>query len=447
MNKILIVDDDNALRLTIEKFLQENGFQTIGASNGNQAKEILKNNIIDVLITDLKLPDIDGISLLKFAKDFDEEIEVIVITAYGTVQNAVYAMKLGAFDYVTKPVELDELLFRIQKIMEKQQLRNKTHTLEIELSRKNIPGKLIYKSKKMKQVIAQAKLAAQSDTNVVLEGESGTGKELLAKLIHNESPRRKKPFIPIDCGAIPDSLLESELFGFVKGAFTGAISHRKGLLEEANGGTLFLDEISNTSFALQSKILRVIQDKQIRYLGSNTLVDIDVRFISATNKNLEQLVKEGKFREDLFFRLNVFQIKIPPLRERTEDIIPLANFFVEHYAKTFGKTDIKISEQAQNLLLSYNWPGNVRELQNAIERATLLCKDNIIKPQDLPIKLATEKEQLIEEGLNNNMSLEELEKKYIIVSLGKFKGDKTKTARYLKIGRNTLWRKLQKYGK
>jgi transcriptional regulator with PAS, ATPase and Fis domain len=300
----------------------------------------------------------------------------------------------------------------------------------------------------MKRVIALAETAAQSDVNVLIEGESGTGKELIARFIHNKSQRKQKPFIPIDCGAIPDNLLESELFGFVKGAFTGAIFNRKGLFEEANYGTIFLDEVSNTSPSLQAKILRAIQEKQIRRLGTNSLIDIDVRIISATNKNLPQLVKEGKFREDLYFRLNVFNIFIPPLRERLEDIMPIANFYLEYYAKKFGKNVNLFAEEVENVFLMYQWPGNVRELQNVVERAVLLSKDKVVTKECIPISIypAEENDRVILNGLNSSYTLEELEKKYILMVLGKFKGDKSKSAKFLKIGRNTLWRKLIKYG-
>jgi two-component system, NtrC family, response regulator AtoC len=448
MVKILVVDDDTSLRLTIEKFLNENGFQTYGASNGLEAKNILESSSVDIVVTDLKMPQMDGMELLRFIKTYFPEIEVILITAYGTVQTAVEAMKLGAFDYITKPVNLDELLIIINKVVEKINLLNKTHSLEIELNRKTLPSKLVYKSKSMKRVIALAGTAAQSDVNVLIEGESGTGKELIARFIHNKSQRKQKPFIPIDCGAIPDNLLESELFGFVKGAFTGAIFNRKGLFEEANYGTIFLDEVSNTSPSLQAKILRAIQEKQIRRLGTNSLIDIDVRIISATNKNLPQLVKEGKFREDLYFRLNVFNIFIPPLRERLEDIMPIANFYLEYYAKKFGKNVNLFAEEVENVFLMYQWPGNVRELQNVVERAVLLSKDKVVTKECIPISIypAEENDRVILNGLNSSYTLEELEKKYILTVLGKFKGDKSKSAKFLKIGRNTLWRKLIKYG-
>jgi len=436
MNKILIIDDEKTQREALASFLEKENYSTLTAERGGEGIKLSKG--VDLVLLDLKLPDMDGLDVLSKIKEIDPEIEVIMLTAYGTVETAVSAMKKGAFDYLTKPIDLDELLLLIKRALEKKEMEREIKFLREELIKYTGEPLIIAESEKMKEVLSLAVRVARSSSSVLIYGESGTGKELIARAIHYSSPRKSKRFVAISCAALPETLLESELFGFEKGAFTGALSGKPGKFEVANGGTIFLDEVGDIPLSIQVKLLRVLQEKEIERLGSNELRKVDVRIISATNQNLEKKIKEGKFREDLYYRLNVVTIEIPPLRERKEDIIPLAKHFLEKFRKEIGKPIEGFTKEAKELLLSYHWPGNVRELQNAIERAVVLTRSNLIRKEDLPLSTPQEEEEI--------RTPEDLERKYIERVLKKTRWNIKKAAEILGIHRNTLRLKIKKYG-
>ena len=375
MYKILIVDDDEQMRAALSATLQHLKFDTHSVKSAVEALKTLEDNSFDVIISDLKMPKMDGLEFLQKAKSKTSS-PIIMITAFGTIENAVQAMKFGAFDFILKPFSADVL----QKVVNLA-ISHKKASEGIEKPAKD--NSFIVESKKMKDVLNLAHKVAQTDATVLLLGDSGTGKEMLAQYIHSSSKRSKGRLVGINCAAIPLNLLESELFGYEKGAFSGATKAYAGKFEQANKGTLLLDEITEMPLELQAKILRVIQERKIDRLGSKESVDVDVRIICTTNKKIEEEVKNGNFREDLYYRINVFPIKIPPLKERKEDIVPLSEFFLKKYAASFGKNVCSISEGAMDILLKYNWPGNVRELENVIERAVVLCEGNTIEEDDI----------------------------------------------------------------
>ncbi|MCS6860029.1 MAG: sigma-54 dependent transcriptional regulator [Abditibacteriales bacterium] len=383
MAAILIVDDQASSRLTLSMLLKKQGHQLGQAASAQEAIEKLAQDVYDAVIADLRMENPNsGIEVLKAAQRLTPSPAVIILTAYGSVESAVEAMKLGAADYVQKPFAPDELLVKLDRALEWQ--RKDAELVRLRRAQDKLYGfeNIVAKSKGMLEVLDLVRRVAPSDATVLIEGETGTGKELIARALHQHSPRHRAPFLPINCGALPETILESELFGHVKGAFTDAKTNKKGLFEEADGGTIFLDEISETSPSTQVKLLRVLQDGEVRRVGSNTPIQVDVRIIAATNRLLKQHVAEGKFREDLYYRLQVIPIRIPPLRERKEDILPLAEHFLRMY-NAKNNRDIKgLSREAQKLLLTYDWPGNVRELENAIERAVILCTGKEITPDD-----------------------------------------------------------------
>jgi two-component system NtrC family response regulator len=436
MHKILIVDDEKTQREALAGFLEGENYVTLTAERGEEGIKLSKG--VDLVLLDLKLPDMDGLEVLSKIKEEDPEIEVIMLTAYGTIETAVSAIKRGAFDYLTKPIDLEKLLLVIKRALEKKEMEREIRFLREELVRYTGEPLIIAESNKMKEVLSLAVRVAQSSSSVLLYGESGTGKELLARAIHYSSPRRTKRFVAISCAALPETLLESELFGYEKGAFTGAVKSKPGKFEVANGGTLFLDEIGDIPLSIQVKLLRVLQEREIERLGSNEPRKVDVRIISATNQKLEEKIKEGKFREDLYYRLNVVTIEIPPLRERKEDIIPLANHFLEKFKRELGKPIEGFTREARELLLSYNWPGNVRELQNVIERAVVLTRSNLIGKGDLPLPTPREKEEI--------RTLEDLERKHIERVLRETGWNINRASQILGIHRNTLRLKIRKYG-
>ncbi len=438
MKKILIVDDERAQREALGGFLKKKGFETLKAGSGEEALKQLEESGVNLLLVDLKLPEMSGLDLLSEVKKRYPNIEVIVITAFGSIETAVRAMKLGAFHYLTKPIDLEELLILINRALEKQEMELEIQALREELRDLKKSQEIIAESPKMKEVLSLIYRVALTPATVLLIGESGTGKELLARAIHEASTRRGR-FVAVSCAAIPENLLESELFGYEKGAFTGADRPKPGKFELADGGTLFLDEIGDLPQVLQPKLLRAIQEKEVERLGGTRPIKVDVRIISATNQDLEKKVREGKFREDLFYRLNVVRIDIPPLRERPEDIIPLANHFLKKYREELKKPVEGFTEKAERLLLSYKWPGNVRELENAVERAVVLTRKNYIEPEDLPIGHR-------EEFLKEPMRLDEVEANHIRKVIGLTKGNLGEAARILGIHRNTLREKLKKYG-
>ena len=445
---ILIIDDEEAQRNVLKGYLEKKGFKIFTASSGNEGVKSVKDNIIDIILSDYKMPDITGLEVLEQVKKINPEISFVILTAYGTIENAVRAMRLGAFDYISKPVDLDELDLLLERIIENKNLKSEIELLKNQLKEKFKIDSLISASPKMDDILSIASRAAESKATVLITGGSGTGKEVLAKSIHFASPRKDKPFIAVNIPALPETLLESELFGYEKGAFTGADKSKKGRFELAEGGTLFLDEIGDIPLNLQVKLLRVLQEHQIERLGSTENISIDVRIIAATHQNLEQKIKEKTFREDLFYRLNIISLNIPPLQERKEDIIPLIEYFVEKYSKENNKKKMNLSKEAIDALLKYNYPGNVRELENIIERSVVLSRNNIIVLNDLPnvVKgFKEEKEIKINEEKTLIEQVEELEKKLIYDALSKTNGNQSQAGRILGLTERNLRYKMQKY--
>jgi DNA-binding NtrC family response regulator len=447
MASILVVDNEHSVRMTLALLLKGQGHQVAEAADGRAAIEKLREEPISLIITDLKMAEVSGLDVLREAKALRPEAGVILLTGHGTIESAVEAMRLGAFDYVTKPFESSELLHRVQNALNHHQLVSEVRRLRQQIREQRGFGTLVGRSPQMARVAEMISRVAKTDTTILIEGESGTGKELVARAIHAESPRADRPFVAINCGALPETLLESELFGHVKGAFTGATATKKGLFEEADRGTLFLDEIGDTSPAIQIKLLRVLQEREIRRVGSNAPIKIDVRVLAATHRSLEALVKEGRFREDLLYRLNVVTIPVPPLRERREDIPLLAAHFLEGAAKRLGKPVPTLSQEAMNLLLEYPWPGNVRQLENAIERALLLATRETIFPGDFPpTVLGTGSAGEPGRPSSKLTRLEDVEREHILRTLDELGWNQARAAEALGIGRNTLWRKLKEFG-
>ena len=441
LKKILVVDDEAPLREILQRGLtQMGGYWVEVAQNGQEAIEKVEKEIFDLILTDLMMPEMDGMELLKILKGTRPEIPVIMMTAYGSIDTAVEAMKIGANDYITKPVDLRDLLLRISKVHQENLLLQENRLLRMEVRKKFQFSKIIGKSRKMQEIFTLIEKVAPSNSTVIIYGGSGTGKELVAKAIHYNSPRADRPFIPFNCSAIPETLVESELFGHMKGAFTGAVQTKKGLFEEANGGTLFLDEIATVLPSVQVKLLRVLQEKEVMKIGSTDRTKIDVRMIAATNEDLEANMKKGKFREDLFYRLHVFPIFLPDLRDRKEDIPLLAYHFLDLYAKEARKEIKGISKEAMDLLLDYAWPGNVRELENAIERAIIMSEGELITPQDLPRDLVEGSSFLIRRGAKERKSLDQIKAEYILQILKETNGNKKMAAEILKVNPRTLYR-------
>lgn len=442
--KIIAVDDDPVTCSILTRILSRYGCIYEIIRNGSEAIQKLKDSKYDLLITDLKMPDVDGITLLKESKRINPDTPVIMITGFSTVESAVEAMKSGAYDYIRKPIDPDELLLIIERALENKRLIDENRILKEELSERFGFVSIVGQHPGMLQVFDIVKKVAQSRTNVIIRGESGTGKELIARAIHFNGPRRKNRFIAVNCGAIVDTLLENEIFGHEKGAFTGATSQKSGLLEAANAGTLFLDEIGNIKEVMQIRLLRVIQERSFFRLGGTREIKVDVRFICATNQDLEKLVEEGKFREDLFHRLNVVTISLPPLRERREDIPLLGEHFIKKFNNYYGRSIKGITENALNAFMQYNWKGNVRELENVIERAVNLMEGDMITTADIP-------EYIIEKGGTGKTkaripTLKEVERMQILHVLKETGGDRAKAAEMLGIDKTTLWRKAKRYG-
>ncbi len=443
-NSILIVDDDPELRNLMKDILEDHNFQVAVARDGNEALSCLENQEALVVLTDLRMKGMDGAELLQEIVKSHPACNVIMMTAFGTVESAVEAMKRGAFDYLTKPIKTDELLVTIEKALREATLRQEVAHLRKQVTREYSFDQILGKSKPMQEVFDLIRRVADTQTNILITGESGTGKELVAKAIHFNSSRRDAPFVPVNCAAIPEFLLESELFGHMRGSFTDAKSDKRGLFEEANKGTLFLDEISEMPMMLQAKLLRAVQEREIRRVGATRSVAIDVRIIAATNLRLAEEVQAKRFREDLYYRLNVIEIRLPPLRERKEDIPLLCDMMLEKSSVGRQKEVTKISEAALGLLLDYAWPGNVRELENIMERAVTLAQGPIVTPNDLPpaIRDAQGDRYLVEESAERLLSLEDIVHLYIQRILEKTKGNKFKAAQILDIDRKTLYRKL-----
>lgn len=446
---ILIVDDEDAQRNILKGYLEKKGYRIFSASSGNEGIKSVRENVIDIVLSDFKMPDKTGLEVLEEVKKINPEISFVILTAYGTIENAVKAMRLGAFDYISKPVDLDELDLMIERIIENRNLRSEIQILKGQLKEKFKIEFFISQSTKMEEVLSMASRAADSKATVLITGESGTGKEVLAKSIHYVSNRKDKPFIAVNVPALPATLLESELFGHEKGAFTGAEKTKKGRFELADGGTIFLDEIGDIPINLQVKLLRVLQEHQIERVGSTESISIDVRIIAATHQNLEQKITDGNFREDLYYRLNIVSLNIPPLRERKEDILPLIEHFVEKYSKENGKQKLSLSKETVDTLIKYNYPGNVRELENIIERAVVLSRSHTITLNDLPnvVKgFKAEKEIPVNEDMTLIEQVEELEKKLIFDALTKSNGNQSQAGRILGLTERNLRYKMQKYG-
>jgi DNA-binding NtrC family response regulator len=450
---ILIVDDDEVMQQTLSDVLKKKGYEVFSVGAGNGALSIIKKNIIDLVLLDMRLPDVDGIDILKKIKEFDTEILVIMMTAYSDVQTAVSAMKSGAYHYINKPFELEELKLLIEKGLETKSLINEVRRLhrqqKEEFQNSHIHG-VSPQIQYVRELIGM--ISKTHKTSVLIQGESGTGKELAANAIHYNSKRGNKPLMKINCSAIPDSLLESELFGYEKGAFTDAKNTKKGLFELADGGTVFLDEIGDMKPFLQSKILRVLENQTFMRVGGERELRVDVRIIAATNKNLEALVREGSFRKDLYYRLKVMVIEMPPLRERVEDILLLSNLFIEENNREHNKSIRGFSEEAKKLLTQYHWPGNVRELKNVIERAMILTDQDLITHKQLPFELrqtggfdrAMSGPEVAE--INEEMSLDHMEKMHLTKVLKSLEWNKSKASKILGISRATLRAKIRKYG-
>jgi two-component system NtrC family response regulator len=446
---ILIIDDEDAQRSILRGYLEKKGYKIFSASSGTEGIKAIQNNLIDIVLSDFKMPDKTGLEVLEEVKKINPEISFVILTAYGTIENAVKAMRLGAFDYISKPVDLDELDLMIERIIENKNLKSEIRLLKNQLQEKFKIDSFISHSPKMEEVLSIAARAADSKATILITGESGTGKEVLAKSIHYVSPRKDKPFVAVNIPALPETLLESELFGHEKGAFTGADKAKKGRFENADGGTIFLDEIGDIPLNLQVKLLRVLQEHQIEKVGSSESIDIDVRIIAATHQNLEEKIKDGSFREDLYYRLNIVSLHIPPLRERREDIIPLIEHFVQKYSEENGKHNLSLSKEAVDLLIKYNFPGNVRELENIIERAVVLARGEVITINDLPniVKgFKAEKEILTDENATLIEQVEALEKKLIYDALSKTSGNQSQAGRMLGLTERNLRYKMQKYG-
>lgn len=439
--KILIAEDEQITLKHLIYALEKEGYTVSGVADGAAAMERLKEEHFDVVITDIKMPGMDGITLLERIKNEWPETEVIIITGFGSIDSAVEAMKRGAFDYITKPFNLDELILKIRKIFEKKSLENQNIALRTSLGIDRDLPTFIARSKKMLQIVDIIKSISQSDCNVIITGESGTGKGLVAKLIHYTGMRRNEPFLAINCAIFTEQLLASELFGHEKGAFTGAVTTKKGLIEIAHRGTLFLDEIAEMPPALQAKLLKVIEDKEFFRVGGTRPIKVDVRFIAATNQNLRDLIEKGSFRKDLYYRLNVMEIYIPPLRERREDIPPLSRYFLQKHARSANRNIKGFTREAMEILKSYSYPGNVRELENIIERAVILEKTPYIRPESLPVSMQLFKIETV--SPETIKTVDELTREYAQKVLELVDGNRTKAAEMLGISRTSLWRILK----
>ncbi|MGF7398959.1 sigma-54 dependent transcriptional regulator [Thermoanaerobacterium thermosaccharolyticum] len=445
MRHILVADDEKNMRWALKKALFNDGYVIDEAENGAVALNKFESSIYDLIILDIKMPEVNGIDVLKTIREKDKDIPVIVITAYGEIDTAIQAIKLGAVDYIQKPFDINELKLTIGKALEITNLKEEVKFLREELNGKEFD--IIGESSKLKDVLNIVKKVAPTDATVLLLGESGTGKELIAKAIHNLSKRKDGPYIKVNCAALPENLLESELFGYEKGAFTGALSRKPGRFERANGGTIFLDEIGEISPSIQVKMLRILQEREFERLGGIEILKADVRVIAATNKNLENMVKEGAFREDLFYRLNVVPIQLPPLRERVEDIPILIDYFLDKYSKNLRLEKFKIDKSAMKFLMEYSWPGNIRELENLVERMLILNHGSVIKKEDLPLgsnKMIKDVDKIVLPP--NGISIDELEKNLIEQALERTGYNQTKAAKLLGLTRHTLIYRMEKYG-
>jgi|UniRef100_A0A7C5AKP6 two-component system NtrC family response regulator len=454
MDTILVVDDEINYLTVMETLLGEAGYEVLTAASGHEALKIAATTDLDLVLTDMRMPRMNGIELLGELKRLYPDLPVIMMTAYGTVEKAVAAMKTGAFDYILKPFKNEELLLTIAKALEHRRLVLQNRLLQEDLDKKYGFPNIVGESQAMREILALARRVAASRATVLVSGESGTGKELVARAIHQQSPRASKPFISVNCAALTETLLESELFGHERGAFTHAVAMRKGRFELADGGTLFMDEVAEMSPALQVKLLRILQEMEFERVGGTRTIKVDVRVVAATNRDLKEEVEQGRFREDLYYRLNVVHLHIPPLRERREDILPLALHFLRKYAQENVRGEVHLTPEALKLLVNYDWPGNVRELENVMERAVILCSNNRITPQDLPAELAgftpapeahLDVSRLIPLDAPLPEILEQIEKQMILRALEQSGQVQVRAAELLGITKSLLQYKLKKY--
>lgn len=437
---VLIIDDEKKICSLLSRIIELEGFKTLQANTGKDGIKLLKTNDVDIVISDVKLPDVNGVSLVKEIKAIKSYVEVINLTAYGTISDGVLAMKNGAFDYLVKGDDNDKIIPLLFKAMDKVNLQKRVLQSEDKTTRKYNFDTIIGQSKALKEAIEISKKVSKTDTTVLLLGETGTGKEVFAQSIHYESLRASKPFVALNCSGFSAELLESELFGYKAGAFTGANKDKKGLLEEANGGTLFLDEIGEMHLDLQAKLLRVLENQSFIKVGDTHTQQVNVRILAATNKDLKADATSGKFRSDLYYRLSVFTISLPPLRERKSDIATLAEYYLKEFSTKISQPKIKLSDKILEVFKKYNWRGNIRELKNVIERLVILSNDNELSLSALP-------QEFFEFApLENNFNLQEVEKQHIQKVLAHTKGNKTETSRLLGIGLTTLYRKIEEYG-
>jgi DNA-binding NtrC family response regulator len=450
MSTILLVDDKSSMRKVLRQTLESDQRNVLEAEDGEKALETIKSKHVDLVITDIKMPRLDGMTLLKMIRELDTEIVVIIMTAYGTIETAVEAMKLGAYDYVTKPFSTEQVKLTVEKAIERQKLLYENKYLREKLNDQYNYKRIVGNSPAMQPVYELIEKVSPTDTAVLVRGESGTGKELVAHAIHFNSRRKDKPFIKVNCAVLAEGVLESELFGHEKGSFTGAAGKRIGRFELANTGSIFLDEIGDISLSTQVKLLRVLQEKEFERVGGTESIKADVRVIAATNKNLEEAIKKGQFREDLFFRLNVVPINVPPLRDRKEDMERMSFHFLTRYSLEANKKITKIEKKALDLMTRYNWPGNVRELENAIQRAVVLADSDTIYPSNLPLDIQTfQKDEYLhylKEDASLTEKVENYEKELILKAMEKANHVQTKAAKLLDINRTALIYKLKKYG-
>ena len=444
---ILVVDDDAETRDLLREFLSEEGYGVVTSGSGEEALEVGRGEFFDVIISDMRLgTHLNGLDVLRAYKSIQPESEVILITAFGSMETAIEAVKAGAFDYISKPFKIDEVLLQVKRALENRDLLRENRNLKKQLGSQAQLSSLVGRSPAMLEIYKKIAMVSDSRSTVLIHGESGTGKELVARAIHYNGPRAERRFYPVNCGALTESLLETELFGHVRGSFTGAIENKRGIFEEASGGTVFLDEVSDMTPALQVKLLRTIEDQEVRRVGSNQVIIIDVRIIAASNRNLGQQVEEGKFREDLYYRMRVIEIEIPPLRERTEDIPLLVEHFLKKFEQERAQT-FSVLPQTLSLLLSYSWPGNVRELENALESAAVLSRSGVIKPEDLPpkVRAGSRPSERPEDLYSDLPTLDELEKRYLAHVLQVTGDNKARAAGIMKIDRKTLYRMLARF--
>jgi two-component system, NtrC family, response regulator AtoC len=449
--KILVVDDDAVARDLLAESLKKEGYEVEAYASGEEAIARGREGRVDLVLTDIRMGAVDGLTVLREFKRMSQDTAIVVLTAFGSLEGAIEAIKQGAYDYLAKPFKKEEIKLVVQRSLDHCRLLRENTKFREELKSKDEWSPLVGSSPAMLEVYKLVARVSESKSTVLLQGESGTGKELIARAIHGNSPRRDRPFVPVNCGALPDTLLESEMFGYEKGAFTGAIGTKTGLFESANGGTLFLDEIGELGQALQVKLLRVMQDHEVRRVGGTSSIKVDVRIIAATNRDLEQFVKEGKFRDDLFYRLNVVRITLPSLIERQEDIPMLAHHFLQKCGAGSTTAVRGFHPDTLVLLKQYRWPGNVRELENAIERAVSLSHGPLLTPDDLPAAIRqagshAEPKPAVPEADEVYLTLEEVEKRHLVRVLKETKGNKVKAAKILGIDRRTLYRMAERFG-